>query len=123
MNKKLLNISSVVGLGLAAVFLFLNRAISVGIIFGLLVFRLYFYLLTNSINDYIDSALYEDGKSLTILPKMVRLFVLILPYLGAFLLPEYISYIGVTIGLLIFKICVYVYSAVDRRKGGREDRS
>ena len=35
-------------------------------------------------------------------------------YLVAYLLPEYVSFIGVTIGLLMFKFCMFVITFIER---------
>ncbi len=113
MNSKYLKVSLIAGLVLAVVFAFIRWQIAVGILLGLGFYQLYFFLLTLHINEVISEAA-ANGKILTIWPKMVRLFVLFFPFLVAYLLPEYVSFIGVTIGLLMFKFCMFVMTFIER---------
>jgi len=113
MNSKYLKVSLIAGLVLAVVFAFIRWQIAVGILLGLGFYQLYFFLLTMHMNEVISAA-EENGKILTIWPKMVRLFVLFFPFLVAYLLPEYVNYIGVTIGLLMFKLCMFVMTFIER---------
>jgi len=113
MNSKYLKVSLIAGLVLAVVFAFIRWQIAVGILLGLGFYQLYFFLLTMHMNEVISAA-EENGKILTIWPKMVRLFVLFFPFLVAYLLPEYVNFIGVTIGLLMFKFCMFVMTFIER---------
>ena len=114
MNRKYLNVSLIAGLVLAVVFALFRWQISAGIVLGLAFYRIYFYLLSTHINDVIDEGVSQGGRTLTILPKIGRLLVLIFPFLAAYLLPEYIDFIGVAIGLLMFKVCAIIMSFIER---------
>lgn len=113
MNRKYLKVSLIAGLVLAVVFAFIRWQIAVGILLGLGFYQLYFFLLTMHMNEVIDEGV-AGGKILTIWPKMVRLFVLFFPFLVAYLLPEYVNFIGVAIGLLMFKFCMLVMTFIER---------
>ena len=113
MNSKYLKVSLIAGLVLAVVFAFIRWQIAVGVLLGLVFYQLYFFLLTRHMNEVISEGA-ANGKMLTILPKMVRLFVLFCPFLVAYLLPEYVNFIGVTIGLLMFKFCMVVMTFIER---------
>ena len=109
MDRKILNLSSICGLILSAVFLLFNWRMTVGTLLGLAIFRLYFYLLSRSIIDLIDADI--SGNAFD---KMVRLVILILPLLAGFLFPDYISFWGAFVGLMAFKITAVIYSIIYR---------
>ena len=103
--------SEICGLIIAAVFGFLNWKVSLGIILGLIFFRIYFYLLTSSIDDTLAFGIAE-GKIGRIISSSGRIIILVMPLLVGMLLPQYVNVWGSFIGLILFKVCAVIYSAV-----------
>ena len=109
MDRKILNISSICGLILSAVFLLFDWRMTTGTLLGLLFFRVYYYLLSRSIIDLIEAEI--SGNAFD---KMVRLVILILPMLVGFLFPDYVSFWGAFAGLMAFKVTAVIYSIFSR---------
>ena len=96
MAKKILILSEKCGLILAAVFCFLNWTVSLGVILGLLFYRIYFMLLAGSIGDALK------GNAVLPIGGMLRVLCLALPLLAGVKLPQYFNIWGVLAGLLMF---------------------
>ena len=96
--------SAVAAVVAAAVFLFINWQISTGILAGMLFFLLYYHLLKSD----FESLLKEEKPR--ILTKIFRMFVLVVPMLASFLYPQYLSIIGVAVGILLSKLCLIGYN-------------
>ncbi len=105
MEKRALTLSAVLVMAAAAVFLFLDWRISVGLVVGLLCFRLYFMLLTEHIDSIIEAGK-AKGTGVRLAP-LLRLLVLALPLLAGAALPQFISIWGVFAGEMMFKLCTY----------------
>lgn len=98
---------------LAAVFGFLNWKVSLGIILGLIFFRIYFYLLTSSIDDALAFG-QNESRFGRIISSSGRILILVMPLLAGMLLPQYVNVWGSFAGLVLFKVCAVIYSAVNK---------
>lgn len=92
--------SFVVALGLIIIFLFIDFKISIGILLGF-----GFSLLNFKVIEYRYTDI-EKKKKYFILLKILSSFLLVLPLLISFLIPNYINFIGTAVGLLIIKLVI-----------------
>ncbi|MBQ3375089.1 MAG: ATP synthase subunit I [Erysipelotrichaceae bacterium] len=106
MEKKILHISEICGLVIAALFCFFNWRISRGIVLGLAFFRLYFFLLSTSMSEAMSEQSASAGTVL--IYSIGRMVAMALPLLIGVLLPQYFHIIGCFIGFMIFKIAAII---------------
>ncbi|MBQ9035871.1 MAG: hypothetical protein IJ115_00200 [Erysipelotrichaceae bacterium] len=112
MDKKILDISTKGGLLIAILLVVVDYRITLGMILGLVFYRLYYMLLTMSIEDQIDVP--SEVKARNIGAVALRLLLLAFPMLVSFVIPEIFNIWGVFFGLLAFKITVYAYGVIKR---------
>lgn len=112
MDKKILDISTKGGLLIAILLVVVDYRITLGMILGLVFYRLYYMLLTMSIDDQIDIP--SEVKVRSIGAAILRLLLLAFPMLVCFVIPEVFNIWGVFFGLMAFKITVYIYSITNR---------
>ncbi|MBE6115603.1 MAG: hypothetical protein E7187_02085 [Erysipelotrichaceae bacterium] len=108
MEKKILVLSEKCGLIVAAVFCFLNWKVSLGVLLGLIFYRIYFMLLSGSIGDAIK------GNAVLPIGGMLRVLCLAVPLLAGVKLPQYFNIWGVLAGLLMF-VPAAVFVALSRK--------
>lgn len=112
MDKKILNMSTKGGLLIAILLVVIDYRITCGMILGLICYRLYYILLTMSIEDQIDVP--SEVKARNIGAVALRLLLLAFPLLVSFVIPELFNVWGAFLGLLAFKITVYAYSIIHK---------
>lgn len=112
MQNKEIKYSTTIGLLTALVLVFFERSWALGVLLGCLCYALYFFLLSYSINDLTSAR--PTGGLLVSLGPVLRLFVLAIPLLVSFLVPEMINTFGVMIGLLLFKITAIIMSLIEK---------
>ena len=106
MEKKILHISEICGLVIAALFCFFNWRISSGVILGMVFFRVYFFLLSASMSEAMSEQSASPGTIL--IYSVGRMVAMALPLLIGVLLPQYFHIIGCFIGFMIFKIAAVI---------------
>ncbi|MBR0474180.1 MAG: hypothetical protein IJJ19_04185 [Erysipelotrichaceae bacterium] len=112
MDKKILNTSTKGGLLIAILLVVVDYRITLGMILGLMFYRLYYMLLTMSIEDQIDVP--SEVRARNIGAVALRLLLLAFPMLVCFVIPDVFNIWGVFSGLMAFKITVYIYSIFNR---------
>ena len=95
--------------------IFIDKAYGLGFLVGLVVSEIYLAVL----NAFMSNALanqYYGWKSGTLV-FVFRNFLLFIPFLLVIFFPTYINVFTAVIGLLFFKICLYVKYLLFRDKG------
>ncbi|MBR0138056.1 MAG: hypothetical protein IJM15_06560 [Erysipelotrichaceae bacterium] len=115
MERKVLKLSNIVCLLSAVVFLPFDWRVSSGIVLGLSAFNVYYFLLSESITQQLRA---RQQSSLMWGARLLRLMILIsAPVIGWFL-PEIFNFYGTIIGVLGYKVVVYVHEFIAMRKKG-----
>lgn len=109
MLEKVLKISLMAGLVTAAVCFLFSMRTAVGVILGLVFYRIYMWLLSSQMDDTLS---YQ--RSFFSASQILRYMMLAFPMLLGFVFPQHVGIAGVVIGLLMFKICLYAYSSLNK---------
>lgn len=102
---------------IAAVFLFLDFRVSLGMFLGLLSFYLYLNIMTFNMTSLLNGR--KASKGILVLVHILDLLILILPLLLASLLPNLFNIFGVFTGLMINRILLF---GLYGRKGKMEEK-
>ncbi len=108
MENRIVRYSTICGLALAAALLIFDWRWSAGIVIGLVFFVIYFLMLRLKIDEQLSAA--GSGKASDAFSKAARMLILAVPLLLGFVFPEFISFWGVFIGLMMFRVTLVVTS-------------
>ena len=108
MNKKMFVEDFCGALILGLIFLFIDYKIAIGIVVG----NIFSFLNYKTIEYRFNNL--ESVNIFTYLGTFLSIAVLILPLIVSFLIPNIMSWIGVTIGLLINKIRLYIGAFINK---------
>ncbi len=115
MERKVLKQSNIVGLSLAVMFLPFEWSVSSGIVLGLSVFNIYYFLLSESISQQLRMG---QQSSLMWLSMILRLMILVSAPVIGWIFPEIFNFYGTLFGVLGYKLVVYVRELIQLRKKG-----
>lgn len=104
MNKiyKLLIPTSIV---ISLISCFIDLRICLGIVLATFGSSIYLFLLTKGMNDLFDN---NKGIFSSFLATILRYLCLLLPMLFAIIYSQYIHFVGVIIGFVLFKIVLII---------------
>ncbi len=99
------------GVIIALIFLIIDFRVSLGIGLGLVSYALNILIISDTMSDAIEEKVYR--------PRLyqqywVRMMLLSLPLLTGFVLPQYVNVWGAFLGLMMFKITLYVYGFIGK---------
>ena len=113
MDNRVRSLSVLITIGFSLIFVFINKAISAGMILGCIASMTYIHLLTVNMIEALNK---QQSSSKMITSKLFRLSIIILSMLIAMIIPEKVNIFGVFFGLMIFKVSLLILT-LSRKEG------
>jgi len=101
-SMKIRSLGAFIGIGL----IFIGKDLSLGFLVGMAISEIYLSILNTFLSQALAQRYYGNGTNTLIFVS--RNFLLMIPFVLTLMFPTYFNIYAAVVGLLYFKICIYI---------------